>query len=64
MARPTPSSKPVPAKSSRAPSRGPRVVARKSPIHGRGVFARRDIAKGERVIEYVGRKITWAQADR
>jgi len=42
----------------------PRIIVRKSPVHGRGVFARIDFAKGERVIEYIGRKITWAQADR
>lgn len=58
------SSKSVPAKPARTASRGPRVVARRSPIHGRGVFARRDIARGERIMEYRGRKITWAQADR
>ncbi|MBC7779641.1 MAG: SET domain-containing protein-lysine N-methyltransferase [Proteobacteria bacterium] len=43
---------------------GPKVVARKSPVHGRGMFALVDIAKGARIIEYKGRKITWAQADR
>ncbi len=46
------------------PRRGPKVVARKSKVHGRGVFARLPIAKGERIIEYRGRRITWAQADR
>lgn len=41
-----------------------RTEVRRSPIHGRGVFAIADIPKGERVIEYKARKITWAQADR
>lgn len=41
-----------------------RTFVRRSPIHGRGVFALVDIPKGERVIEYKARKITWAQADR
>lgn len=41
-----------------------RTFVRRSPIHGRGVFAQVDIPKGERVIEYKARKITWAQADR
>jgi SET domain-containing protein len=41
-----------------------RTIVRRSPIHGRGVFATVDIPKGERVIEYKARKITWAQADR
>jgi len=42
----------------------PRTLVRRSRIHGRGVFAKVDIPKGERVLEYRGRKITWAQADR
>jgi len=33
-----------------------------SKIHGRGVFAQRDIAAGECVIEYKGREITWDEA--
>lgn len=28
-----------------------------SGVHGRGLFARRDIRKGERIIEYVGEKV-------
>ena len=38
-------------------------VVRHSPIHGTGVFAARDIAAGEEIIEYAGRRITQAQAD-
>ncbi len=34
------------------------VIFHESPIHGTGGFARRDIAAGERVIEYVGEIIT------
>jgi len=37
---------------------------RKSEIQGRGVFATRDIRKGERLIEYRGEIITDAEADR
>ena len=37
----------------------PAYVVRKSPIHGRGVFATRDIRKGTRVIEYRGQRTTW-----
>ena len=37
---------------------------RDSPIAGRGAFALRRIAKGERVAEYVGERITHAEADR
>lgn len=40
------------------------VELRQSPIHGLGGFARRDIAKGERIIEYTGEKISNAEADR
>src|SRR5262245_7192329 len=37
---------------------------RRSPIHGLGAFARKDIPKGTRIIEYVGEKISNAEADR
>lgn len=40
------------------------VELRQSSIHGLGGFARRDIAKGERIIEYTGEKISNAEADR
>jgi uncharacterized protein len=39
------------------------VVVRHSAIHGTGVFAARDIAAGEEIIEYAGRRITQEQAD-
>jgi SET domain-containing protein len=42
---------------------GPRFVRRRSPIHGYGIFARRSIAKGERIIEYKGTLIDSEQAD-
>jgi SET domain-containing protein len=37
---------------------------RDSPIHGLGGFARTDIPKDARIIEYVGEKISNAEADR
>ena len=37
---------------------------RRSPIQGVGAFAIRDIPKGTRIIEYVGEKISNAEADR
>jgi SET domain-containing protein len=40
----------------------PVYEVRQSPVHGRGVFALRDIAPGERIIEYRGERITWPQA--
>lgn len=41
-----------------------RIVRRQSAIHGNGVFAAKDIAKGTRIIEYKGRRMTHAQANR
>ena len=39
-------------------------MTRLSPIHGNGVFALRDIARGETIIRYRGRLITHTVADR
>ena len=39
-----------------------RIQVRRSAIHGKGVYALRDIAQGETIIEYVGEVISWAQA--
>jgi uncharacterized protein len=39
-------------------------IVKKSPIHGRGVFAGRDIRKGERIVEYTGERIATKEADR
>ena len=41
---------------------GPLYVVRRSRIHGRGVFAARAIPKGTRIIEYTGRRISYARA--
>lgn len=41
-----------------------RIAARRSPIHGNGVFALIDIPKGVELIEYRGKLLTQAQADR
>ena len=41
-----------------------RVVFRSSAIHGTGGFARRDIASGTRVIEYIGERISKAESLR
>lgn len=37
---------------------------KKSVIHGRGVYAKKFIPEGTRVIQYVGEKITKAESDR
>jgi len=47
-----------------AASEKPRVVVRRSAIHGRGIFAANRIAKGARIIEYTGERISHAEADR
>ncbi len=36
----------------------------RSPRHGRGVFAEEPIRKGERIIEYKGKRVSWAWASR
>lgn len=41
-----------------------RIITRRSPIHGNGVFAATDLPKGMRLVQYRGRVITQAQADR
>ncbi len=41
-----------------------RIAARRSPIHGNGVFALVDIPEGVELIEYRGKRLTHAQADR
>ena len=40
-----------------------KIVARRSAIHGNGVFAVAPIARGERVIEYKGRRRTHEEVD-
>jgi uncharacterized protein len=37
---------------------------RVSPIHGRGLYAARDIKKGERVVEYLGERISKAESEK
>jgi SET domain-containing protein len=41
-----------------------RIVRRQSPIHGNGVFAVSNIRRGESIVEYRGRRLTHAEADR
>ena len=41
-----------------------RIQVRKSGVHGKGVFALKPIAAGERIIEYVGEVISWPKALR
>lgn len=39
------------------PTTSPYAVARKSKVHGKGLFAKKDIRSGTKVIEYVGNKL-------
>ncbi|MFM0014891.1 SET domain-containing protein-lysine N-methyltransferase [Paraburkholderia sediminicola] len=41
-----------------------RVIVRQSPVHGKGVFALRALAAGERVLEYKGVVTGWREAVR
>lgn len=50
----------MPGRSSR---KAPPYVVRNSPIHGRGVFARRTIRKGSRIVEYRGERISLEEAE-
>lgn len=47
-----------------AKPKAPRVAVRNSTIHGRGVFAVTVIAKGARILEYTGERMSHAKADR
>lgn len=40
------------------------IVVRYSKIHGRGVFAKRKISAGARIIEYTGKRISEKQAEK
>lgn len=51
-------------KSSKAGRTGPRIVARRSGVHGRGVFALRLIREDETVCEYKGERVTEAEIGR
>ncbi|CAE6791559.1 hypothetical protein R69927_05709 [Paraburkholderia domus] len=41
-----------------------RVIVRRSPVHGKGVFAMHALAAGERVLEYKGEITSWRNAVR
>jgi SET domain-containing protein len=56
----------APARSSpaRPAAAGRGIEIRRSGVHGKGVFARRDIRAGSRIIEYKGERISWPEALR
>ena len=45
------------------PGNAPLIKVRRSKVHGAGVFAARPIRKGRRIIEYLGERVSHAQAD-
>ena len=45
-------------------SKTPGIRVKKSRVHGRGVFAKKPIRKGERIIEYTGRRILWSSVPK
>ena len=49
---------------SKKAGKAPLVKVRVSKVHGVGVFASRPIRKGRRIIEYLGDRVTHAEADR
>lgn len=46
------------------PTRSPFIIKRRSTIHGFGIYARKFIPKGTRIIEYVGERISKIEAER
>ena len=50
------------AASPKQPASGRRIQVRRSGVHGKGVFALRDLEPGETVIEYTGEVIDWDEA--
>lgn len=58
---PAKAAQPAPA-AARGDSR--RIQVRRSGVHGKGVFALKDIAAGDTIIEYVGEVISWPEAQR
>jgi SET domain-containing protein len=45
-------------------SKPPHIKVRRSKVHGLGVFATRAIRKGQRIIEYLGKRVSHEEADR
>ena len=50
------------AKKSKARRRPVQIEVRESGVHGRGVYTEQFIAKGTRIIEYTGERVSWEAA--
>jgi hypothetical protein len=48
----------------RIAKKSPYIIVKKSKIHNKGVYAKKDIPKGTKIIEYVGEIITKKEADK
>lgn len=73
MSKPAPAKTPQPGQISqnsqgkgngKRAGNGRRVQVRRSGVHGKGVFALAPIAAGDTVFEYIGERISWAEALR
>jgi SET domain-containing protein len=53
-----------PGKTKSGPRQLPAYAVRSSEVDGKGVFARRRIFAGERIIEYKGERLSWKEALR
>jgi SET domain-containing protein len=42
----------------------PAYFVHESSVHGRGLYAARDVKKGERILEYLGEKVTKKESER
>lgn len=60
---PEPCGPPGSGRPQRIPGRD-NVVVRSSGVHGRGLFAKRDIKEGERVLQYMGEKVDKKEGTR
>lgn len=54
----------TPASARRKPTTTPWAKVRRSPIHGRGLYATKTIPRDTRIIAYEGERITKAESDR
>lgn len=51
------------SKNKKKKEKKPLYKVKHSPVHGYGVFARKDIKKGTRILEYTGERISHDEAD-
>lgn len=48
----------------RAPRSTPLVVKARSTLHGNGLFAKTDLKRGQKIIQYVGKAISYDECDK